>query len=143
MKQPGRQEALTAAPHPVDEIGVRGEVEAFFSEIVGCFESLDEDQRQQLMALMAENHNLMYCAVTGVDRDSREGLYQELILFILDDQGRDPRDAMLALDGLAERARKLGLHPRRLFRKLAPLASDRDRYGWGSTREFLSGTDVE
>ncbi len=57
--------------------------------------------------------------------------------FALIDQYPDPRDAVLWLQELCEKPRVPLRTLASLRRDVAPMASDEDRYGFGSTRSML------
>jgi hypothetical protein len=139
MEAPDWEEQLLNGPHPADESGLRKEIESFFGEIVNRFESVDAEQRQMIIDLMNANHSLMYSAVIDSSPDTEEGFRKDLILFVIEDQGKDSRDALVALGHYREYGERLGLNVDSIFRQMAQLASDRDKYGWRSTRELLGG----
>jgi len=60
-----------------------------------------------------------------------------LILFSINDQGRDSRDALLTLQEICQNARTAGLEIAPVLREIAAMSSDADKYGMGSTRQML------
>ena len=137
INAPDWQEQLANSPHPADESRLRREIETLFNEIVDRFESLDADQRQTIIDLLEKNDSLMYSAVIDADFETQEGFRRNMILFAIEDQGKDTRDAIVALAHYRKRGEQLGFDVDSIFKEIAQLASDRDKYGWGSTRDLL------
>jgi hypothetical protein len=61
----------------------------------------------------------------------------KVLHFSAQDQGNDPRDELLSLQHWCAKARAAGIDIIPILREVAELSSDVDRYGMGSTREFL------
>ena len=140
FNDPAALERLENAPHPADATGERDAIAALFEEMVAVVESVTAEQRGQLIALLAKNDSLLYSAVLETDPETPEGFRKTLLLFVLEDQGKDTRDAILTLAAYREQGETLGLDVDGLFREMAELASTRNKYGWGSTRDlFLRG----
>ena len=131
------QPDLASAPHPADTSGLRSEIESLFNEIVDRFETLDAEQRQMVIDLMDENDSLMYSAVIDAGYDTPEEFRRNMILVVIEDQGKDTRDAILALGRYREMGEKRGFDVDAIFREMAKLASTHDKYGWGTTRELF------
>jgi hypothetical protein len=123
----------------INEFGHGEEIETVFDEIIDRFESLNGDQRQMIIDLIRTNQSVMYGVVPRVDMDTQEGFRKRLMLFIIEDQGADPRDALVQLREYRKQGEKLGFDVNSILEEVAHLASDRDRYGWGSTRKLILG----
>jgi hypothetical protein len=141
INAPDWEEQLSNSPHPADESGLRTEIETLFNDIIGHFESFTPEHRQAIIDLMDENDSLMYSAVIDADFDTPDGFWKIMILFVIEDQGKDTRDAIVTLGHYRKHAQQLGLDTDRIFNQLAVLASNRDKYGWGSTRDLLLGIE--
>lgn len=137
INAPDWQEQLANRPHPADESGLRPEIESLFNDIVDRFESLDADQRQMIIDLMDKNDSLMYSAVMDANIETYEGFRKKMLLFVIEDQGKDTRDAIVTLGYYRKRGEDLGFDVDSVFRQTAELASERDKHGWGSTRDLL------
>ncbi len=140
INAPDWQERLATDPHPADACGRRREITALFNEIVNDFESFNAEQRQQVVDLMDQNDSLMYSAVIDADINTPEGFRKHMILEVLRDQGKDPRDAIVALTDYRKQAERRGIDVDSIFEEMARIASTRDKYGWGTTRDlFMNG----
>ena len=137
ISAPDWQEQLANNPHPADESGQRREIETLFNEIVDRFGSLDYSQRQKIIDLLEKNDSLLYSAVIDADFETQDGFRRHMILFVIEDQGKDTRDAIVALAHYRKRGEQLGFDVDSIFKEVAQIASDRDKYGWGSTRDLL------
>jgi len=130
-------EQLDNLPHPADAAGLRDEITSLFNEVVDKFDSLDAEQRQRVIDLMDKRDSLMYSALLDADRSSPEGFRKHMILFVIEDQGKDTRDAIVTLDHYRKDAEGHGINVDSIFKEMAEIASTRDKYGWGTTRSLL------
>ncbi|MEP3890393.1 MAG: hypothetical protein ABJN69_07985 [Hellea sp.] len=137
MNAPDWEEQIFNRPHPVDEAGLRGAVETLFKEIVDQFEFYTPDQRQHIIDLMYKNDALIYSAVLKADPNTPDGLRKHMILFVIDDQGKDTRDALLALSAYHASGTAKGIDVISIFQEMADIASRRDKFGWGTTRDLF------
>ena len=139
VTDPDWMEKLANRPHPADESGLREEITDLFDEIVDQFESLNDMQRQAIIDLMEDNDSLMYSAVIRANLDTLDGFRRNMILFLIEDQGKDTRDAIVKLGHYRELGQKHGYDVDAIFEQLASIANSHDKYGWGSTRDLLLG----
>lgn len=137
INDPDWREKLENEPHPADQSGLRAAIADLFNEIVGCFEALNHEHRQRVIDLMGENDSLMYSAVIDADYNSPDGFRKYLILFVIKDQGKDTRDAIVTLTHYRQDGEQRGIDVNEIFREAAGMASTKDKYGWGSTRDLL------
>ena len=137
INAPAWKDQLANMPHPADESCLRDVITSLFDEIVDHFESLDVPQRQAVIDLMEKNESLIYSAVITDNIETVGGFRRNMILFVIADQGKDTRDAIVALEHYRELGQKRGYDVDAIYEKLASIASDHDKYGWGSTRELL------
>lgn len=137
VSAPDWLENLASLPHPADVSGLRNEIGTLFSEIIDQFEFYGPRQRQQIVDFLYQKEALMYAAVIDADRNTPNGFRQYMILFVIGDQGKDTRDAMLALDAYYEDAERLGVNARAIFKEMALISSTNDKFGWGSTRDLF------
>ena len=137
INAPDWQEQLANAPHPADASGLRREITSLFNEIVNRFESFDAEERQQIIDLMDQNDSLMYSAVIDAGYETPEGFRKNMILVVIEDQGKDTRDAIVRLAHCRSDAEKRGIDVNSIFREMAAIANTRDKYGWGTTRDLF------
>ncbi len=131
---------LGSGPHPLDEANIREEVESLLLTLIKDYASSNEAWHIGARALFLRYDSIAWAIVGIRDRTTPEGLRSELILFSLLDQGKDPRDAKRWLDELCAETRSTGRADlfEKLLREVAALSSNVDRYGWGSTRAWLT-----
>lgn len=125
-------------PRPLDEAGIRPEVEAALRNVLARYDEGDEDVRAALRALLARCHSFCW-ATTLPFEPTPQGFRQRLLEMSVEDQGRDTRDMMVALNDLCAQARDAGVDIRPLLLDVAELSSDVDTYAMGSTRDILLG----
>ena len=137
INAPDWAEKLDNEPHPADESDLRQVICVLFNEIIDQYELLNTTQRQMIIDLLDKNDSLMWSAVIDYDLETEEGFRRNMLLFVLADQGKDSRDAIVALSHYRNQGEKRGYDVDGIFKQMAQLASDNDKYGWGSTRELL------
>lgn len=116
----------------------RGEILPLLVEIIERFETLNDLQRQLIINCLNNNFDaLMETVAFSGTPQTEDGFRKRMLLFVIRDQGRDPRDAILGLAHQREVGERLGLDVDRIFKELAPLASDFSKWGWSSTRRLL------
>ena len=131
------EEQLERRQHPADASGLRKEIETLFEEIIDHFEGLSPQQRKQIVELMYENQALMYSAIIKTNPSTYDGFRRTMILFVIKDQGTDIRDAILELSAYHAKAENQGIDVRTIFKDMADIASTRDKFGWGTTRDLF------
>ena len=128
---------LSGGAHPLDEAGVRSETESLLAEVIEYYLKRDDVTRQAIRELFAKNRNFSWAATLPFPPTTREDFRSHLILFAINDQGLDSRDAILLLQDLCKRASSADVDTEPVLREVAPLCSDEDKYGMGSTRSML------
>jgi hypothetical protein len=122
---------------PLDEADVRPEAQALLLDILEHYAAATDAERRAIRALVDGHPSFAWAASPPAADSPAATLRLRLIHFALRDQGRDPRDAVLWLDDLC---RTPGVPPEDLMalrREVGPMASNEDRYGFGSTRSML------
>lgn len=128
---------LERRQHPADASGLRNEIETLFEEIIDQFEGLSPQQRTQIIELMNEYQALIYAATIKADPSTYDGFRRAMILFVIKDQGKDTRDAILELSAYHAKAKNQGIDVGTIFKDMADIASTRDKFGWGTTRDLF------
>jgi hypothetical protein len=125
------------AVRPLDEAGVRTEAEALVQELLEAYAAGDEARRSFIRGLFRTHGAFAWAAGPPGPRTTPEGLRMRLLHFSVLDQGADPRDAKLSLDGIVSDARKARIDIDRTLAAVSELSSTEDRWGWGPTRDWL------
>jgi hypothetical protein len=128
---------LAEARSPLDETGVRSETEALLKALAAEYENSDEETRKAIRCLFACYPHFSWAASFAISPITEAGFRQDLILFSMLDQGKDSRDALLALRALCEQARSSGIDVKPILREVAEFSSDENKYGMGSTKRML------
>jgi len=130
-------DALDREPAPMDEAQVRPEAQALLMEVLGTFEHATEEDRRAIRTMVERFPRFFWAAVPPAGETPTETLRRNLLHFALIDQYPDPRDAVLWLQKLCEGPGVSAQELASIRREIAPLASDEDRYEFGSTRAML------
>jgi hypothetical protein len=133
----GWVERLQAGAPPLDEAGVRNLMERLLEEMVLAYAQGTDETRTAIRRLFTEYHSFAWAAALSTSRTSVAGLRQHLILFSMQDQGRDSRDALLTLQEICRAASSAGVDTTPVLREVADLSSSANKYGMGSTRDML------
>ncbi|MFC8077879.1 hypothetical protein ACFUN8_20345 [Streptomyces sp. NPDC057307] len=136
LTDPDWARKVEEGPRPLDEAGIRPEAEAALREVLSRYEEGGEDVRAALRALLARCHSFCWATTLPLELTAK-GFRQRLLEMSVEDQGRDARDLMVALNALCGQARDAGVDIGPLLLDVAELSSDVDRYAMGSTRDVL------
>jgi hypothetical protein len=83
------------------------------------------------------NRSFSWAAALPYRPITDESFRAHLILFSIKDQGRDTRDAILALQAICATATSAGVKIGPILKEIAELSSDVNKYRMGSTRSLL------
>lgn len=122
----------------LDRAGVRADAERLLDEIIDVYASADDATRAGIRALFRKYDSFAW-AVSLPQAPVDEALTRRTpVLFSIQDQGADWRDAIVWLDGICARSMKAGLPLAAMLADAAALASDAPPFGEGrSTRKLL------
>jgi len=142
-----RAEGYSPVVPVLDRGGFRDEAERLLDDILDAFVAGTPQDRDAIRAMFRRFRHFAWAIAwarrLAVPKDtplSAELCRAKLAFFAIEDQGRDPRDAILALQNLCAGAVRSGLPIAELLTDAASLASDEGRYakvGAGSTRDLL------
>lgn len=136
LTDPDWTRKVEEGPPPLDEAGIRPEAEAALREVLSRYEEGGEDVRAALRALLTRCHSFCWATTLPFELTAR-GFRQRLLEMSVEDQGRDARDMMVALNELCGQARDAGVDIGPLLLDVAELSNDVDKYAMGSTRDIL------
>ena len=138
MSDPDWAAKLRDGPRPLDEAGVRSETETLLAKVIEGYSQGDDDLRDAIRTIFAKNNNFTWAATLPFTPTTPEGFHAHLILFSINDQGRDSRDAILLLQDLCKKARSAGVEIAPMLKSVARISSDQEKYGMGSTCALLN-----
>ena len=128
---------LQSFPNPLEAAGVKAETEKILSEFIEYYPTCDDEMREAIRKLFAENRSFSWAAALPYRPITDESFRAHLILFSIKDQGRDTRDAILALQSMCATATSAGVKIGPILKQIAELSSDVNKYRMGSTRSLL------
>ena len=137
VRDAGWFERLQNGLSPLDEAGVRMEVEELLPELIIVYAKSNEQDRVRIRQFFSEYRSFAWAAALKEPKTTLGGLRQNLVLFSMQDQGQDSRDALLSLQELCREAAKARIEIAPLLREISAISSTIDRYGMGSTRDML------
>ena len=118
-------------------LGVDGQAEAVLRAVVESYSDGDDAARAEIRRAFDRYPSFRWAAHLPVDPDTAADYRAHLIHLSARDQGDDPRDEILTLQALCERARHDGIDLNPVLTEVAALSSDVDRYGMGSMRSII------
>jgi hypothetical protein len=137
LNNPDWAKELRQAAHPLNEVGIRSEVEALLMEIIQAYAQGDEETRSLIRSMFMKHETFSKMATIPDSLNTPEGFRNHLLLLSIRDQEPDTRDVMLNLHEMSVQARGAGINVEAIRREVAELSSDDDKYGMGTTRELL------
>lgn len=123
--------------HPLDTVEARTEAEALIEKLGEVYQSSDAETRARIRAMLVGNASFDWAVQFPEVADAKESLHRSLLRLSMSDQGRDSRDALVALDALVKKARAAGINPVPVLEEIAGLSSVEDRFGMGSMMQML------
>jgi len=124
-------------PNPLEEAGVKAETGNLLSELIRYYPTCDDETRRAIRKLFADNRSFSWAAALPYRPITDESFRAHLILFSIKDQGRDTRDAILALQSICATATSAGVKIAPILKEIAELSSAVNKYRMGSTRSLL------
>jgi len=137
ITKPGWAARLIQGPHPLDEAAVRSQMESLFADLTNLYCTADGKEREEIRELFQKHKAFAWAATLPCEATTEDNFHRHLVLFSMNDQGTDSRDALLLLQHLCRTASAAGINTAPLLSKVAELSSDRNKYGMGSTRDIL------
>jgi hypothetical protein len=130
-------EAKLEALDPLDQAGVKEQTQDLISEVLARYVDGTESEREGLREMFHEFSAFAWAATPREAPTTRTGLHAHLVLLSIQDQGKDPRDVMMAIDVMISTATKCGLDIQPQLVEVAEISSSRNRYGMGSMKEIM------
>lgn len=118
------------------ELNIQNDVDSLMEEILTDFPNVTASQRSAIINVY-RNHHLGWICTIGTRIETSSDFEKSLLLFVIVDQGKDTRDAILELNHIVKQGKLLQLPVSTILKKVSKLASTKDVYGWGSTRDLL------
>jgi hypothetical protein len=147
-RQPGWRDELAALKRErdhepwrpaLDRAGIRADAEELRDEIIDAYAAADDATRTAIRALFRKYDSFAWAVSLPHEPVDEALLRRTLLLFSIQDQGKDWRDAIVWLDGICARAKKASLPLSSMLMDAAKLSSDTPSFGGGrSTRHMLT-----
>jgi hypothetical protein len=125
---------------PAGEAGVKAQAEQLLVDLIHEYPISDPETREHIRKLFDTHRNFSWAATLPDEPTTETAFRSHLILFSIKDQEQDPRDAILLLRYLCEKAKSAGINIGPILEEVADLSSDLKKYGGASTRSLLLGS---
>jgi len=137
VHDPDRAEKLRRGPAPVAEAGVEAEAAAALAALLDAYETGGPPAREEVRGIFRAYPSFRWAAHLPAEWESVAEFRRHLIHVSAMDQGADPRDELMRIWWLCNRARGWGIDVEPVLREVAALSSDVDRFGFGSMRLLI------
>ncbi|GIF47208.1 hypothetical protein DFJ67_7168 [Asanoa ferruginea] len=137
LSDPNWMATLRQAPAPVEEAGVTAEAAAALESLLDAYETGGSPTRAEVRDIFRDYGSFRWAAGLPNEWESARDFRRRLVHVSAVDQGSDPRDELVTIWSLCNRARELGIDVEPVLREVAELSSDADRYGFGSMRTLI------
>ncbi|HEX4140721.1 MAG TPA: hypothetical protein VHY09_10270, partial [Candidatus Methylacidiphilales bacterium] len=127
ISNPNWMEKLKARVPAVDEAGIRPEAEGLLADLAASYEAGDDQIREAIRQLFKKYDSFEWAVLPAVASTAEENFRRRLVHFSMCDQGRDSRDALLALQHICKQARAADVVTDSHLRRIAALSSEEDR----------------
>lgn len=121
----------------LDALGLKDRANAMVNQLIDQFPKLNARNRLSLSELVNQYDGVNWLTDITEKIETYETFKANLIWFAILDQGKDTRDAILSLRSLIEKGNALDYPVKTLLQEVSELASQEDKYGWGSTRNLI------
>jgi hypothetical protein len=128
---------IRQAPPPVEEAGVAAEATAALEVLLDAYESGGPPIREEVREVFRAYPSFRWAAHLPREWESVVEFRRWLVHVSAKDQGADPRDELMTIWWLCNRAREQGIDVEPVLREVADLSSDADLYGFGSMRTLI------
>lgn len=121
----------------IAQLNISESITDIVNEIMFAFLKVNADQRLSISELINENDTILWALKPFEQPTNIEDIENQMLWFIILDQGKDTRDAILALNEIISITKSLGFNVNTLLKKYVSLASIQDKFGWGSTQNLI------
>ncbi len=118
-------------------LGLKSRADVIVQQIVAEFPELTAENRRRVSELVNRHGGINWLTDFMRKVESIEAFRMSLTWFVIMDQGKDTRDAILELESYISKGKTLGYPVKALLQEISRMASEQDRYGWGSTQDLI------
>ncbi len=136
LSDPNWRAKVREAP-PVEEAGVAVEAAAALEALLDAYEIGGSSAREEIRGIFRDYRSFRWAAHLPREWESEVEFRRRLVHVSAVDQGSDPRDELMTVWSLCNRARARGIEVEPVLREVADLSSDEDLYGFGSMQMLI------
>ncbi|WP_433227936.1 hypothetical protein ACQP2H_16360 [Micromonospora sp. CA-248260] len=137
LNDPNWMAELRQAPPPLEEAGVVAEASAALDALLEAYETGAAPARAEVRDIFRAYPSFRWAAHLPVAWNSVGEFRRRLVHVSAMDQGADPRDELMAIWSLCNRARECAIDVEPVLREVANLSSDADLHGFGSMQMLI------
>ena len=137
LGDPSWADRLRPGPAPVERAGVAAEVAAALEALLDAYETGGSPVREEVREIFRAYRSFRWAAHLPREWESAAEFRRRLVHVSAVDGGADPRDELMTIWWLCNRARVRGIDVEPVLREVAALSSDTDLYGCGSMRMLI------
>jgi hypothetical protein len=127
---------LEPPPDPLAKAGIEAEAENALRALIDAYETGDATTRETVRSVFSRYQYFRWA--THIETEpTTAGFRFRLLHFSAIDQGADARDELLNLRQICQQAQQASVDLGPVLAEVAELSSTVDKYGMGSTRDFL------
>ncbi len=121
----------------IQALGLKDRANSIVNQLIDQFPKLNARDRLSLSELVNQYDGVNWLTDITEKVETYEAFKASLMWFVICDQGRDTRDAILSLRSFITKGETHDYPVKALLQEISELASDKDKYGWGSTRDLI------
>lgn len=137
LVQPHDSNSAKKINQEIEALAIGPELTQILTQIRQAYPTLNASQRTSVIELMAKNHYVHWADTTNYSVTGAASFERAVLWFIIKDQGRDTRDAILELNQIVRQGQQLEINTNQVLKKMLPLAATQDKFGWGSTHALI------
>ncbi|GGO17114.1 hypothetical protein GCM10011576_30690 [Micromonospora parathelypteridis] len=137
LSDPNAMAELRQARPPMEEAGVAAEAAAALDALLDAYETGGSPTREEVRDIFRAYPSFRWAAHLPRAWNSEGEFRRRLVHVSAMDQGADPRDELMTIWWLCNRARECGIDVEPVLREVADLSSDADLYGFGSMQMLI------
>ncbi|MBM2620562.1 hypothetical protein JIG36_34180 [Actinoplanes sp. LDG1-06] len=122
---------------PLEEAGVTAEATEALEALLDAYETGGAPTREEVRDIFRTYGSFSWAAHLPYDWETGPEFRRRLVHVSARDQGADPRDELMTIWWLCNRARERGIDVEPVLREVAALSSDVDLYGFGSMQTLI------
>ncbi len=137
LSEPNWMAKLQLGPSPAEQAGVAAETTSALDVLLDAYETGGPLIREEVREIFRAYPSFRWAAHLPREWESAVEFRRRLLHVSAEDQSADPRDELMTIWWLCNRARERGIDIEPVLCEVADLSSEADRHGFGSMRMLI------